>query len=40
MPLKKDIRRTRQRKRSNEEQQLKRIIFYPKKLLSIAWDRR
>jgi len=40
MPLKKDIRRTGQRKRSNKEQQLKRIIFYPKKLLSVAWGRR
>ena len=30
MPLKKDNRRTEQRKKSNEEQQLKRIIFYLK----------
>jgi len=35
MPLKKDKRR-----KKSETPQLKRIIFYPKKLLSVVWVRR
>jgi len=35
MPLKKDKRR-----KKNEKPQLKRVVFYPKKLLSVVWVRR
>jgi len=39
MPLKKEIREEQNRKK-NETPQLKRIIFYLKKLLSVVWVRR
>jgi len=39
MPLKKNNRKTEQRRKSNEEQQIKRISLYLKKLLSVVWGR-
>ena len=48
MPLKKEKRKKKKEKRkekrekpkSNEEPQLRRKIFYPKKLLSVVWGER